>query len=203
MYVKTHRMSRAESQARTRALLLASGRRLFIKKGYNAATVDEISENAGFSRGAFYANFDDKADLFLRVFDEERARDFAELSGIVEETPDTELLPRMGEWFMRILVNGPLQRAVAEFHLAVHSDPAHRRGLAENARAVRDVSAGMIGRYRQSHGIELTVDDETFATMVTATIGGFADELRLDPGAATLETIGLTLTALWNGVLRS
>jgi hypothetical protein len=34
--------------------------RVFARCGYEAATVEDIMESAGFSRGAFYSNFDSK-----------------------------------------------------------------------------------------------------------------------------------------------
>jgi hypothetical protein len=65
---------------------------------------------------------------------------------------------------------------------------------------MRAVNTRMVARYCERHGVQLTVDYATFATMVTATIGGFADQIRLDPEAASIETVRLTLAALWNGV---
>lgn len=59
------RLSRAESMALTREKLLAAALKTFLKVGFAAATIDGISEDAGFSRGAFYANFTSKEEIFL------------------------------------------------------------------------------------------------------------------------------------------
>jgi len=53
--------------ALTRERLLDSALNTFLRKGYAGATIDAISENAGFSRGAFYAHFTSKEDIFLEV----------------------------------------------------------------------------------------------------------------------------------------
>ncbi|ALM82460.1 TetR/AcrR family transcriptional regulator [Bordetella sp. N] len=63
----TTRMSREESQAATRGKLLAAATRLFAREGYVAASVDRIAAAAGFSKGAFYSNFDSKEQIFLEL----------------------------------------------------------------------------------------------------------------------------------------
>jgi AcrR family transcriptional regulator len=57
------RLSRKESQARTRTRLIAAARRHFLRDGVGAAVAEEIADEAGFSRGALYANFESKEDL--------------------------------------------------------------------------------------------------------------------------------------------
>jgi AcrR family transcriptional regulator len=67
------RLTREESQAQTRATLIAVGRKHFLRYGLGGAVVEKIAEDAGYSRGALYANFDGKEDLFLAVIREEQA----------------------------------------------------------------------------------------------------------------------------------
>jgi TetR/AcrR family transcriptional regulator, transcriptional repressor of aconitase len=63
------RLSRKESQAITRARLIAVARDHFLRDGLGAAVMDKIAEEAGYSRGALYANFKCKEDLFLAVIE--------------------------------------------------------------------------------------------------------------------------------------
>ncbi len=51
----------------TRARLLDAAHEVFAAMGMGAASVEEISERAGFTRGAFYSNFESKEDLFLAL----------------------------------------------------------------------------------------------------------------------------------------
>src|SRR5580698_6596670 len=67
------RLTRQESQAQTRATLLAVGREHFLRYGLGGAVAEKIAEDAGYSRGALYANFDGKEDLFLAVIREAQA----------------------------------------------------------------------------------------------------------------------------------
>ena len=63
------RLTREESKEVTRTRLIEAAERLFIRRGFDNASVEDISEAAGYSRGAFYSNFDDKEQLFLAVID--------------------------------------------------------------------------------------------------------------------------------------
>ncbi|WP_454689947.1 TetR/AcrR family transcriptional regulator [Achromobacter aloeverae] len=65
----TKRMSREESQAATRCKLLAAASKLFARDGYAAASVDRIAAAAGFSKGAFYSNFESKEQIFLEILE--------------------------------------------------------------------------------------------------------------------------------------
>ncbi len=61
------RLSRAEQREETRRRLLESAAKVFCHMGFEAAPIDVIAEGAGFSRGAFYSNFDSKDELFLAL----------------------------------------------------------------------------------------------------------------------------------------
>ena len=61
--------SRAGSRRReqTRARLLDAAHEVFAEVGMDAASVEMICERAGFTRGAFYSNFESKNELFLAL----------------------------------------------------------------------------------------------------------------------------------------
>lgn len=66
-------LTRAEQQSRTRDALVASARRVFARDGFHGATLTEIARGAGLTKGAVYSNFDNKADVFLAVLDDDLA----------------------------------------------------------------------------------------------------------------------------------
>jgi AcrR family transcriptional regulator len=68
------RLTREQSRAVTRATLIAVGRAHFLRDGLGGAVAEKIAEDAGYSRGALYSNFDGKEELFLAVIQEEQAR---------------------------------------------------------------------------------------------------------------------------------
>lgn len=61
------RLGREESQQVTRDKLFDAATDLMVRKGFHAASVNAISEEAGFSKGAFFSNFTSKADLLLQL----------------------------------------------------------------------------------------------------------------------------------------
>ncbi|MCS7011462.1 MAG: TetR/AcrR family transcriptional regulator [Anaerolineales bacterium] len=61
-------MTQQRSEA-TRAQLLEAALRCFALVGYNAASVDGICAEAGFSKGAFYHHFPSKQAVFLALLD--------------------------------------------------------------------------------------------------------------------------------------
>ena len=71
------RLNREESRERTRNLLRRAAASHFAKHGFEGASVDQISEEAGFSRGAFYSNFADKEAIFLDLLVQHLERDIA------------------------------------------------------------------------------------------------------------------------------
>src|SRR5688500_14063171 len=68
------RLTRQERQAATRERLIEAATRVFARRGYLAASVEEIADEAGFSHGAVYSNFTGKEDLFLAVYAERIVR---------------------------------------------------------------------------------------------------------------------------------
>lgn len=61
------RMSREEKQLQTREQLFEAAMDLMVSKGYHAASVSDISEQAGYSKGAFFSNFTSKTDLLIAL----------------------------------------------------------------------------------------------------------------------------------------
>src|ERR1700683_2227075 len=81
------RLTREESRAQTRARLIAVGRRHFLRYGLGGAVAEKIAEDAGYSRGALYANFDGKEELFLAVIREEQARTLNVFQSLLKQEP--------------------------------------------------------------------------------------------------------------------
>jgi AcrR family transcriptional regulator len=79
------RLTREQSRAVTRGTLIAVGRSHFLRYGLGGAVAEKIAEDAGYSRGALYSNFDGKEELFLAVIQEEQARHLDVFRSILRE----------------------------------------------------------------------------------------------------------------------
>ena len=136
------RLSRAEQNDRNRALLLAAARRVFLERGYYAATLDQIADEAGFSKGAVYSRFASKADMFLALLQDriaERAEQNARLAGELAGTGNFAALLDLAERAER---GAPGWRLlVTEFRVHAARDPElNRRYAALHAQAVDGVA---------------------------------------------------------------
>lgn len=67
-------------RAETRTRLVDAATKVFAEKGVRAASVEEICEQAGFTRGAFYSNYAHKNELVEEILD----RDVTNLTGTLE-----------------------------------------------------------------------------------------------------------------------
>jgi AcrR family transcriptional regulator len=65
--VPPRRLTKAESQARTRARLLKAAEKVFANKGFGAASLDDIAVEAGVTKGAVYSNFASKEELIVTL----------------------------------------------------------------------------------------------------------------------------------------
>lgn len=82
--MKRKRLTREESRDQTRERLLEAARTMFIKKGFVAASVEDIAETAGYTRGAFYSNFDGKAELLIELLRRDHEEMQASFQSIVD-----------------------------------------------------------------------------------------------------------------------
>lgn len=63
-------MDQSDRRARTRAKLLEAAGEVFARQGFHSATVDDVADAAGYTKGAVYANFASKDALFLALLDQ-------------------------------------------------------------------------------------------------------------------------------------
>jgi AcrR family transcriptional regulator len=91
MAVETNRAGpRDERKRRTRADLLETARRVFEERGFHAASLEEIAEAAGYTKGAIYSNFAGKDELFLAVLIEHIERRAQALVDVALDGKDFE-----------------------------------------------------------------------------------------------------------------
>jgi AcrR family transcriptional regulator len=77
-------LTRKERQVQTREQLVEAAARVFARRGYHRATVDEIAAEAGFTIGALYSNFETKEKLFLAIADRQVETRVSEISAVAD-----------------------------------------------------------------------------------------------------------------------
>ncbi|WP_206952273.1 TetR/AcrR family transcriptional regulator [Trinickia acidisoli] len=88
--MKRKRLTREESKEQTRLRLLDAAQTIFMKKGFVAASVEDIAEAAGYTRGAFYSNFRSKSELLMELLRGDHDRMQAELHAIIANVATRE-----------------------------------------------------------------------------------------------------------------
>src|ERR1700691_3600106 len=74
----------------TRARLIRSAEKIFARDGFDAAKLEEIAAEAGYTRGAFYANFSSKEDLFFALLEGEISSRIETIESIMKDLADPE-----------------------------------------------------------------------------------------------------------------
>lgn len=167
------RLTREQNRERTRALLIETARKLFLKRGYQATSLDAVAEAAGFSKGAVYSNFSGKGDLCLAVLDDSRRREFGALLDALTEAGDFDgRLAALEKWSERSLGAEGWTVLGAEAIAAANTDADLRRRLARRDAAFRDLLADGLRRLAETEKVELAVPaDDAAAILLSAGIG--------------------------------
>lgn len=195
------RLSRQASQAQTRSRLVDSAERVFLKKGFLAASIGQIARAAGYTTGAVYSNFASKEDLGLAVIEQ---RMLGSITGLQATLADTKpsigaRLAVLDDWAREALDDEDWVVLVTEFILAVRHKPDLRKRYGNGLRAARALIADIVKRQRDELQIDLPMDPERLATSLLGLGMGLAvirvADPELDP-ATFSEVTGLLLTPL-------
>lgn len=84
------RLTRQESRAQTQERLLNAAAKIFARRGFAGASIEEIAEAAGFSRGAFHANFKSKDALFLALVEKQVKAITSDIHALIAATHSVE-----------------------------------------------------------------------------------------------------------------
>ena len=178
------RLSRVEQNDRNRALLFAAARRVFLARGYHAATLEQIADEAGFSKGVVYSRFASKADLFLALLEEriaERAAQNAALARDLAGSGDFAAVLDLGQRAERAAPGWRL--LVTEFRIHAARDPElNRRYAAVHARTVNGL-ATVLALVSERGGEHLPFPPRQLAELLLAVEAGIALEQQADPDA--------------------
>lgn len=179
--------TRAERQQQTRAALLDAAARVFVKRGLQGSSVEEISAEAGYTRGAFYSNFSSKEQLFVEllhdrvyvhytamvqrgVMEPERMptlRELGEMLAGMQSRPD-------GRWLFRLWLECLAQAG---------RDEEFRKLAATFWRGNRTAGTGVIAHQLPEHADQA----KAIATAMIALDIGLAIQHMVDPDDVPLD----------------
>lgn len=170
--------TRKETAARTRAEILDAAETVFAERGFGQTSLERIAERAGFTRGALYANFAGKDDLFLAVLDRWLDRDIED-GGLIDADDIDVTLARLRGREGNRFADRRRFLLLSEFRLYALRNPAVAARLAEHERRSRTWYAEAIRR--RAGDRTLPLDPDQLALYVLALENGIATLAHLDP----------------------
>jgi AcrR family transcriptional regulator len=189
---------------RTREALLDSAVTVFARRGFHGASLDEIAENAGYTRGAIYKHFADKEELLHEAcvrLNERLLAEFDEMPAIA--VPFAEFGAGEGDEFLahwRAMVerDADFRIVMIEFLLHAMRNPQVRTRALEFGRANKQLLADYLAQHAAAIGEDLPLPADDLALIFGITSDGFAQAALIDPDATRL--YGLTLDLMVRGL---
>jgi TetR/AcrR family transcriptional regulator, transcriptional repressor of aconitase len=169
------RLTREESRAQTRATLMAVGRQHFLRYGLGGAVAEKIAEDAGYSRGALYSNFDGKEELFLAVIREEQDRRMQAFHSMFKEEPSAkERLKKMRDAIADVVTDPDWIVLRAEFEAGALRNERIRQTFVEvHRQQVRD-AGNLIRNLARSSEIHMSIKPNEFMMIILNLTHGLA-----------------------------
>jgi len=176
------RLSRAEQNDRNRALLFGAARRVFLARGYHAATLEQIADEAGFSKGVVYSRFASKADMFLALLEDRIAERGAQNAAAARDLAGSGDFVALFDLAQRAERAAPGWRLlVTEFRIHAARDPGlNRRYAALHARTVQGI-ARVLTVISEGGEETLPFPPRQLAELLLAVETGLALEQQADP----------------------
>ena len=175
--------------------VLEAARQVFLARGDGGATIDAITEEAGFSKGVVYSQFSGKADLFLALL-RQRVETLADQNDrIVREHSGLDAvltLFRTAE--QRAREQAGWARLLIEFRLVAARDPDLNRRYAETHEIT--VSRFAAALERAVENWRSPVPPRVAAQFILAVVSGLSLERAADPAALPSPVVESLLTDL-------
>ena len=189
-------------RAETRANLIEAAYRVFADKGFGQVRIDDVCAAAGYTRGAFYSNFDSLDELFFAIYDES-ARLIA--GQVTDAITDDDINPGIEAVIERVTATLLLDRdwllIKTDFLLHAARNPAVADRLASHRQQLRTVIETRLDGARERLTLpDAIADIPNAARAVVAAYDAVTVQLLLD---GDLQAARTWLTRLLTALLDS
>ncbi|UWZ59914.1 TetR family transcriptional regulator [Dactylosporangium aurantiacum] len=190
-------MTRAQRQDRTHEQLLEAGVAVFLRRGFLAATVEEIAAEAGYTRGAVYKHFGGKEGLWQAIVDAHADTHLHGLRAALDRATSREELLAVLNPAVYVQRTATRWTAVsAEYLAAVAGRPEHAAALAATQRRLDETVAADLDRHCRRLGIRPALPLRDLVVAWGALGGGLALLHAADPATAVGEVAAGVLAVL-------
>ena len=193
------KLTRERRRQQTRDVLIAAATEVFAQRGYEGASLDEIAETAGFTRGAIYKHFADKEDLFLSVSERLNEQVIEAFRAVAPNADATEwdFSQLAAMWRASVTESDDLFAIWMEFQLYVLRNPVARERAVEHRRRTCELVAAFIDEVAELSGMTLRLPALTLASVILAAADGLSYANRVhdeDLFAPFLEVLNAGMT---------
>jgi len=177
------RLSREQSREQTRERLLAAAHDVFVQKGFAHASVEEITSAAGYSRGAFYSNFEDKTELFFELMDRESAVIESQLRELLEAPmlDPAHLYAQLVDYYSTLVSKDTSSLLCMDAKIVALRDEKFRIRLNQFQEERHQQIAGFIEAYARLTGMTPLAPVDDIAIGLLALCEGVSFAHRCDP----------------------
>jgi TetR/AcrR family transcriptional regulator, transcriptional repressor of aconitase len=198
------RLTREESQAQTRATLITVGRKHFLRYGLGGAVAEKIAEDAGYSRGALYSNFDGKEELFVAVIREEQANRLDFFRSLLEDEPSPKKrLEKFRDALADLVTDHDWIVLRAEFEVgALRSEPI-RKSFVEAHRQQRRDGGELFRCLLRSPDLTSRLTPDEFMTVMINLAHGLAVTQRILGAELSQKSTRNLVQSLFDGLISS
>jgi AcrR family transcriptional regulator len=190
------------SQA-TRRKLLAAAEKIFAQDGFEAARLEDIAAAAGYTRGAFYANFESKEDIFFDLLQEWIAERVAAVRTILgRRQKPGDKLKALRDHYVGIAKDKQLALLSLEFKLFAIRHPAAHAKLRERYRRLRACGGEILQEVARELGRHLPISSRAVASGLGALSNGLLIEELIDAEALSDSDIRHLLALFFDGIFK-
>lgn len=188
----------------TRQALVDAATVVFARRGFRGASLDEVAETAGFTKGAIYSNFAGKEDLFFAVVERRDQERLAEFSVLLDSATGKDL-PGLLAGVAEALTVGLRERdwvlLETEMWLYAQRDTRALDRLTAYQRTHLANVTGFVVSAAAAAGVELRIPPQELAALMVAATTGIAQLRHADPEAGHERLYGLLLRMLTDAVV--
>ncbi|HEY0163453.1 MAG TPA: helix-turn-helix domain-containing protein [Edaphobacter sp.] len=158
--------------------MISAARHIFTRDGFEVARLQDIASAAGKTRGAFYAHFQDKEDVFFAIFEEDILADKQRyMSHLTQTSSHEDRVTMLIENMEAIINNRDRALLYIEFKMYAIHHPHKRKRLADLHQTMCTSGAGAA---KLELLPELLSDDPDERRSLTAQIGSMLDGVILN-----------------------
>lgn len=193
------RFDRSERKAATRARLIEAAGRVYAERGFAGATLDDVAEEAGLTKGAVYGHFGSKDGLLVAVMQEHLAAEIADQVGLFDRDETTWKRPLAGSrrWMEELEEDPAPFRLLLEYWLATARDERLREGFVGGLDAMRTLFAGFVRDSIADAGLDPSPAAEgNFANVMLGLSLGLGILRLAERESVSPELLGTTLSVL-------